>query len=129
MEDNRFDYIESGSLLGINYKDVTSYPVGFEEEIRLYPLDFEEFLWTKGIGENVVEVLRKCYNQEKAVPDFIHKQMSKVYQEFLVIGGMPEVVQKYIDNPDISNAFRAQNQSSPLIVTTYRIMPKNRRCW
>ena len=74
VEDNRFDYIESGSLLGINYKDFTSYPVGFEEEIRLYPLDFEEFLWAKGIGENVVEVLRKCYKQEKAVPDFIHKQ-------------------------------------------------------
>lgn len=116
VEDNRFDYIESGSLLGINYKDVTSYPVGFEEEIRLYPLDFEEFLWAKGIGENVVEVLRKCYKQEKAVPDFIHKQMSKVYQEFLVIGGMPEVVQKYIVNPDISNAFRAQKS----IITTYR---------
>ena len=55
-------------------------------------------------------------NQEKAVPDFVHKQMSKVYQEFLVIGGMPEVVQKYIDNPDISNAFRAQKS----IITTYR---------
>ena len=80
VEDNRFDYIESGSLLGINYKDFTSYPVGFEEEIRLYPLDFEEFLWAKGIGENVVEVLRKCYKQEKAVPDFIHKQMIKFEQ-------------------------------------------------
>lgn len=116
VEDGRFDYIESGSLLGINYKDVTSYPVGFEEETKLYPLDFEEFLWAKGIGDNVVKLLKDCYNHSKAVPQFIHQQMSKVYREYLVVGGMPEVVQKYISDPDMSNAFRAQRS----IITTYR---------
>ncbi|MDO4510609.1 MAG: AAA family ATPase [Bacteroidales bacterium] len=116
VEDGHYDIIESGSLLGINYKEVVSYPVGFEEEIRLFPLDFEEFLWAKGIAENVIDLLKQCYRRETPVPEFIHQQISKIYREYLVIGGMPEVVQKFIDSPDISNALRAQTS----IITTYR---------
>ena len=69
IEDHEYDFIESGSLLGINYKGgededediVASYPVGFEERINMYPLDFEEFLWAVGISQEVVDVLKECY--------------------------------------------------------------------
>ena len=61
VEDGQYDYIESGSLLGINYKDVSSYPVGFEHELDMYPLDFEEFLWACNVSQDVVGRLRECY--------------------------------------------------------------------
>ncbi|MDE7118306.1 MAG: AAA family ATPase, partial [Bacteroidaceae bacterium] len=72
VEEHAYDYIESGSLLGINYKPVPSYPVGYEEEIAMFPLDFEEFLWANGVSEQVVDLLRKSYQNETVVPNFIH---------------------------------------------------------
>jgi predicted AAA+ superfamily ATPase len=116
VEDGRFDYIESGSLLGINYKPIKSYPVGFEEEIKMFPMDFEEFLWAKGIADNVIDVLRNSYEQHKAVPEFIHNQISRYYREYLVVGGMPEVVQTFITNPDFNETVAIQQS----ILTTYR---------
>lgn len=64
VEDHTYDYIESGSLLGINYKPVPSYPVGYEEEIAMFPFDFEEFLWANGVSEQVFDVLRESYRNE-----------------------------------------------------------------
>ncbi len=116
VEDGRFDYIESGSLLGINYKPIKSYPVGFEEEFKMFPMDFEEFLWAKGVGIDVINVLRLSYEQHKPVPDFIHNQMSRYYREYLVVGGMPEVVRTFVSNPDF-NEVVAMQQS---ILMTYR---------
>lgn len=79
MEEHEYDFIESGSFLGINYKGgeqedeeiVASYPVGFEERINMFPLDFEEFLWAVGITQDVIDVLKDCYTQKKAVPSFL----------------------------------------------------------
>lgn len=116
VEDNYCDYIESGSLLGINYKPVTSYPVGYEEEIAMFPLDFEEFIWARGVSQRVIDLLREAYQNETTVPDFIHQQMSKHYREYLVVGGMPEAVQTFIDTPD----FRAVERVHRSIMTTYR---------
>jgi len=109
VEDGRFDYIESGSLLGINYKEVSSYPVGFEEQINMYPLDFEEFLWAKGIGQEVVEKLRESYDAITPVDKFLHERMMKAYHEYLVVGGMPAVVKTFVDNDDFSYTLKMQN--------------------
>jgi len=109
VEDGRFDYIESGSLLGIGFKDVSSYPVGFEEQVSMYPLDFEEFLWAKGITAEVIEKLRETYNQIKAVDDFLHDRIMKIYREFLVVGGMPAAVTAFLENDDLSQTIRIQN--------------------
>ncbi len=68
VEDGQYDYIESGSLLGINYKDVSSYPVGFERELDMYPLDFEEFLWACNISKDVIDMLKECYQNLRPVP-------------------------------------------------------------
>ena len=116
VEGHTYDYIESGSLLGISYKPVPSYPVGYEEEIAMFPLDFEEFLWANGVSDQVFELLRKSYNSETAVPDFVHQQMSQYYRQFLAVGGMPEAVQAFVNNPD----FRAVEKVHRSILTTYR---------
>lgn len=116
VEEGLFDIIESGSLLGINYKPVTSYPVGFEEEVKVFPLDFEEFLWARNIGDEVIGRLRDSYQNLQPVPDFIHQQISKFYREYLVVGGMPEVVQKFVTDPDFQKTLKLQKN----ILTTYR---------
>ena len=116
VEEGRYDFIESGSLLGINYKEAPSYPVGFEQEYTMFPLDFEEFLWAKGVGKEVTENLRKDFEALRPVPEFIHNQISKYYREFLVVGGMPEAVQTYIDNDDFGLTTEVQRS----ILTTYR---------
>ena len=116
VEEGKYDYIESGSLLGINYKHVPSYPVGYEVRYDVYPMDFEEFLWAKGISDDVIAAIRQSYKTLTPVPDFLHQQLSRYYREFLVVGGMPEVVQKFVTNPDFGNVVDAQRS----IMTTYR---------
>ena len=101
VEEHRYDFIESGSLLGINYKSVKSYPVGYEERYDVFPLDFEEFLWAKGVSNEVISIVKNAYSSLTAVPDFIHEQLSRYYREYLVVGGMPEAVQKYALTGDV----------------------------
>lgn len=108
VEDGQYDYIESGSLLGINYKDVSSYPVGFEHELDMFPLDFEEFLWACNISDDVVSMLKDCYTSIRPVPDFLHQQIMDRYRQYLVVGGMPEVVATYISNEDFSKTITNQ---------------------
>ena len=108
VEDGQYDYIESGSLLGINYKDVSSYPVGFEHELDMYPLDFEEFLWACNISDDVVSMLKDCYASIRSVPDFLHQQIMDRYRQYLVVGGMPEVVATYISNEDFGKTITNQ---------------------
>lgn len=116
VEEHTYDYIESGSLLGINYKPVPSYPVGYEDEVSMFPLDFEEFLWACGVSDDVFNVLKTSYENETAVPDFIHQQISSYYRQFLAVGGMPEAVQTFVTTPD----FRAVERVHRSIFTTYR---------
>ena len=116
VEDGRFDYIESGSLLGLNYADVSSYPVGFEYSVNMYPLDFEEFLWAKGVSKEVIEPLKAAIHEKQPISDFMHEQLSRYYREYLIVGGMPEVVKTYLQDVDFSKTLHAQRS----IVDSYR---------
>ena len=116
VEDGQYDYIESGSLLGINYKDVSSYPVGFEHELDMYPLDFEEFLWACNVSQDVVGRLRDCYENVCPVPDFLHDQIMERYRQYLIVGGMPEVVATFLSNEDFKKTVTNQKD----ILTGYR---------
>ena len=98
--DNRFDVIASGSLLGIDYKRASSYPVGYVDYLKMYALDFEEFLWGMGISEDMITSLRSYYESKKPVPDSVNTQMMYYYRQYIATGGMPEVVQKYVDSSD-----------------------------
>lgn len=101
VEDGSFHHIESGSLLGINYKEVSSFPVGYEHQVEMFPLDFEEFLWASGISDDVISTLRQCYENLQLVPDFIHQQVMQGYSQYLIVGGMPEIVNAFLSNPNL----------------------------
>jgi len=116
VEEHWFDYIESGSFLGINYKPVKSYPVGSEEEVKMYPMDFEEFLWANNINEATFDILRQSFEEKKPVPEFVHKQIMVLYRTYLVVGGMPEAVQQFVDTRDFNYVNKVQNS----ILATYR---------
>lgn len=117
VEDGRFDYIESGSLLGVRYKEVRSYSVGFEQILPMYPLDFEEYLWANGVQDKTLQYLKNCYDRRERVSDSVHETLCKLFYSYLVVGGMPETVQIYIDTHDIAKV--VQNQRS--ILDLYRL--------
>ena len=98
--DDRYDVIASGSLLGIDYKRASSYPVGYVDYIKIYGLDFEEFLWGIGLSEGVISSLRVYLKERKEIPKPIHDQLMGYYRLYIAIGGMPEAVQKYVDTKD-----------------------------
>lgn len=108
VEDGRFDYIESGSLLGVRYQEIKSYPVGFEEIYRMYPLDFEEFLWANGVQEETITYLRECFEKVEKVSDSVHDTMNRLFYSYMIVGGMPENVQIYVDTHDIAGVIRNQ---------------------
>lgn len=106
--DNRYDVIASGSLLGIDYKRASSYPVGYVDYQRMHGLDFEEFLWAMGISEEMIATVREYLEKKAVIPEAIHTQMMKYYRLYIAIGGMPEVVQRYIDTKDFREVDRLQ---------------------
>lgn len=101
VEDGRFDYIESGSLLGINYGEITSYAVGFEDIQMMYPMDFEEFAIAAGVPADTLSLLKECYDAEKPVDPFIHQQMLRLFTTYMIVGGMPAAVQEYVSSKDM----------------------------
>ena len=117
VEDGRFDYIESGSLLGVKYKEVRSYPVGFEELYQMYPMDLEEYLWANGVQKSTIQYLKNCYENGTPVTDAIHQTMNKLFYSYIVVGGMPDVVQTYVDTHDIARVITRQNE----ILELYRL--------
>ncbi|MBQ9275594.1 MAG: ATP-binding protein [Succinivibrio sp.] len=108
VEDGRFDYIASGSLLGVHYRHDSSYPVGYEEEVKMYPLDFEEFCLAAGVQQDTLDYLRGCYEQGQIVLESIHQVMLDLFLRYIVVGGMPAVVKRYVDTKDIAQVIKLQ---------------------
>ena len=109
-EDNRYDVIASGSLLGIDYKRASSYPVGSVEYIKMYGIDFEEFLWAMGLSEDIINSLRDYADKRMEIPSAIHNQLMGYYRLYIAIGGMPEAVQTYFDTKDFREVDRVQRR-------------------
>ncbi|MDE7164902.1 MAG: AAA family ATPase [Clostridiales bacterium] len=109
-EDGRFDVIGTGSLLGVKGygKQPKSVPVGSETIIEMKPLDFEEFLWANGINELVIDSLKEYFNKELSVPEALHKKMEQLFLQYTVVGGMPEVVQKFVDTKQMNAVLQLQ---------------------
>lgn len=87
VDDGRFDYIESGSLLGVNYKTVKSYPIGYEEIYTMYPLDFEEFAIANGLRSDTIIYLKKCYENVVPVTESVHQSMLNLFRYYIIVGG------------------------------------------
>ncbi len=106
--DNRYDVIASGSLLGIDYKRASSYPVGYVDYLRMYGIDFEEFLWGMEFSDVMIKKVRDYFDTRTVVPEAIHSRIMDYYRQYIAIGGMPEAVQKYIDTKDFREVDRIQ---------------------
>lgn len=98
--DGRFDVIYSGSMLGVEAYDFRSLPVGTIDIEEMYPLDFEEFSWANGVGESLWDTVRQCFDSREPVPEYIHEKFFDLWQRYILIGGMPEAVQVFVDTHD-----------------------------
>lgn len=107
--ENKLDVVASGSLLGLYYKDVSSFPVGYEEILTLHPLDFEEFLYANNIDSQIVESLRSNYKNISPVDDYIIYKINKLWINYLLVGGMPLCVNKFIEHNDINEILSIQH--------------------
>ncbi len=115
-QDGRFRVIASGSMLGIDYKRPNSYPVGSVQYIDMHPLNFKEFLWACGINDALIDILYECFVSKCPVSEPIHRQMLNLLKLYMVIGGMPEVVQTYVDTHNMADV----DQKQRAILTDYR---------
>ena len=108
--DGRYDVIGTGSLLGVKGygKEPKSIPVGSETVIDMYPLDFEEFLWANGITDPVIGMLKQCLEKETPVPEALHNRMKQLLLQYVVVGGMPDAVQTFVDTKQMDEVLRIQ---------------------
>ena len=108
--DGRFDVICTGSLLGVRGygKEPKSVPVGYETVIDMFPLDFEEFLWANGISEPMISVLKECLKKESPVPEALHNRFRQLLLQYVVVGGMPEAVQLFVDTKQVGSVLQLQ---------------------
>lgn len=108
VDDGSYRYILSGSLLGVELKDLRSEPVGYMGVKDMYPLDFEEFISCVGINDAVIEALRKAWRNRTAVDEFIHIKIMELFRLYLVVGGMPAAVSKYIGSNNLQEVMAEQ---------------------
>ena len=117
-EDGRYDVIASGSLLGLHYgqdadeevEEIASVPVGYERQVVMYSMDFEEFLWAYGYEQETVDYLRSFYDRKEKVPDDLNEKFEGILREYIVVGGMPEAVQTFVDTKDFNEVQTVQEK-------------------
>ena len=106
--DGRYDVISSGSMLGINYSNVSSYPTGYVEFVQMHPLTFEEFLWANGVDDKIISILKQCYDNKDKVNDAMNDKMLDLFRQYIVIGGMPDVVNSFISEHNYATVLKLQ---------------------
>lgn len=116
VDDGRYRYIMSGSLLGVELNNLRSVPVGYMDIKDMYPLDLEEFMWAVGVDEPVIEELRHSWESGEPVDDFVHKKMMEIFRLYLIVGGMPAAVMSYKDNNNLQDVMGSQRE----IIRLYR---------
>ena len=108
--DGRFDVICSGSLMGISYKEIESNSVGYKEDYEMYSMDFEEFLWAKGYSDDFVEGLYSHMIEQRPFSELQMDTLMELFRDYVILGGMPEVVATYIRNKNFSGTLGIQQQ-------------------
>lgn len=108
VDEGSYRYIMSGSLLGVELKDLRSEPVGYMGVKEMFPLDFEEFISNLGINENIINSLRDSWKSSNAVDCFLHTKLMELFRLYLVIGGMPAAVNKYMESNNLQEVMAVQ---------------------
>jgi len=116
VKDGRFRFILSGSLLGVTLNNLAQSPTGYKkdgtamegahpgsalDEIRMFPLDFEEYLWANGLAQESIDAVKENFERREAVPSVAHKRLTELFYEYLIVGGMPDAVVSYLKNRDL----------------------------
>ncbi len=112
MENASYDIILSGSLLGLDAFPARSLPVGFLQTIEMFPLDFEEFCWARSVPDAVLSATRNAFNERIPTPDYIHDLLIDEFYKYLLVGGMPDAVQAFIES---DNLIRTRNSQAAII--------------
>lgn len=116
VDEGHFSYALSGSLLGLELQNIRSVPVGYMDEYQMFPLDFEEFIRNIGVTDEVIASVREAWEQQKPVDAYIHEKLMRLFNLYLIVGGMPAAVQKYVDSNDLQLVIREQQA----ILTLYK---------
>lgn len=111
-----YDFILSGSLLGVELQDVRSQPVGYLRTIEMFPLDFEEFCWAMGVSGGTLSYIKDCFNSSTSVIESIHERFLSLFHQYLLVGGMPAAVSEFARTNNLAEVKHIQND----IVTLYR---------
>ena len=109
-DDNRFTYIASGSLLGVTLSETTSIPMGSIRKVRMFPLDFEEFLYANGMNEFAILALRKKYEARESLDEAMHGKMMDFFKRYLLVGGLPAAVNVYLETKNIQAVREIQHE-------------------
>lgn len=109
-QDDKFTYIASGSLLGVTLSQTTSIPMGSIRKVRMFPLDFEEFLYANGMNELAISSMRKKFEQFEALDESMHNKMMDLFRKFLLVGGLPDAVNTYLETKNIQAVRDIQNE-------------------
>ncbi len=109
-QDDRFHYIASGSLLGVTLSETTSIPMGSIRKVRMFPLDFEEFLYANGINETVVLAMQKKFERLEALDVSMHNKMMDLFRKYLLVGGLPDAINSYITEKNIQSVREIQSE-------------------
>lgn len=115
-EDNKYNYIASGSLLGVTLADTLSIPIGSIEILKMYPLDFEEFLIANGFNNLAIDNLKESYQEEKSLTEENHNKILDLFKKYLLVGGLPDAVNTYLKDKNIVNIRNIQND----IISLYK---------
>ena len=108
VEEGSYRYILSGSLLGVDLKNIRSVPVGYMDVMEMYPLDIEEFAWANQVSEAVIDALRDAFDHDKSVDALIHEKMMELFRLYLIVGGMPAAVSRYLATNNLQEVAREQ---------------------
>ncbi len=108
VEEGSYLYALSGSLLGVEMREIRSVPVGYMSEYQVYPLDLEEFVLNVGMPRNILDKLKESWETLTPADEFIHKKMMQLFRLYLIVGGMPAAVQSYVDSNNIQEVVKEQ---------------------
>lgn len=109
-QDNRFTYIASGSLLGVTLSQTSSIPMGSIRKVRMYPLDFEEFLYANGMSEITVSSMRQKFERLESLDEPMHNKMMDLFHKYLLVGGLPDAVNSYLSEKNIQSVREIQSE-------------------
>lgn len=117
VDEGQFKFVLSGSLLGVELKNIKSAPVGYVQLLTMYPLDFEEFIQIYNVSSATIDELKKSFENKVPVNDFLHDRLLKMFKQYLVIGGMPSAVEKFVETSSLDEVMIEHDS----IISSYKL--------